>query len=61
MKRKVANRKMRKADQKLCRSCKYGTVLSSGTRVVCDYYGKTGQRRECPVGSCDKYEKKQKK
>lgn len=51
---------MIKTSIKICKSCKYGKVYNSN-EYHCDYYLMTGKRRNCKVGECDKYEKKEKK
>lgn len=48
---------MKTTTEKLCRSCKYSVNFGAGT-TLCDYMKKTGKRRECSVGECDKYEKR---
>lgn len=46
----------------ICSSCKYGRAMSSTSNgVTCTYYVKTGIRRGCPVGICDKYINKKKR
>ena len=48
---------MTKTSVKYCRKCKY-SYNHSQTEIKCGYYSKTGLRRGCPVGMCDKFEKK---
>lgn len=49
-------KKMRKTSQKLCRSCKYHCG-GHGHAVYCEYILRTGKRRDCEIGECNKYEK----
>ncbi len=51
---------MTKTSVKYCRKCKY-SYNQSQTEIMCGYYSKTGLRRGCPVGMCDKFEKKGRK
>ena len=46
--------KMKKTSRRRCLSCKYS---STSGELTCNYYLDTKQRRGCPVGYCDKYEK----
>lgn len=46
---------------KMCRSCRYSLTDGQAKRdITCMYLEFTGHRRGCPVGWCDKYEKKRK-
>ena len=47
--------RMKKTTTKYCLDCKF--AFYGGSVVCCDYFEKTGNRRNCPVGYCDKYEK----
>ena len=47
--------RMIKTNQKICKSCKYH-YGGDNAITICDYLLKTGKRRNCPVGVCDKYE-----
>ena len=51
---------MTKASVKYCRKCKYA-YKHNQTEVMCGYYLQTRLRRGCPVGMCDKFEKKGRK
>lgn len=51
---------MQKTNKELCRGCIYSIIIS-GSRYACDYMDKAKQRRNCPVGWCNKYEPKIKK
>lgn len=50
---------MIKTTQKICQSCIY-SIRFENSRYVCDYLAKARKSRGCPVGECDKYEKKKK-
>ena len=53
--------RMKKTSTEYCIECKYhfgGDQKQSGSRVCCEYILKTGKRRGCPVGLCDKFKKK---
>ena len=53
--------RMKKTSKEYCITCKYhigGDTEKSTSRIACQYILKTGNRRGCPVGVCDKYEKK---
>ena len=53
-----SGRKLLKTTPKLCRSCKYHTVISFGTEdVYCEYIVHTHKSRGEIIGWCDKYEK----
>ena len=41
-------------DTKRCENCKYRAILQ--TDIACVYILKTGKRRGCYSGECDKYE-----
>ena len=47
-------------DNKLCKSCKYSITLKADI-TACYYVIDTKQRRNCPIGLCDKYEKGKRK
>lgn len=49
--------KMHETSVKLCKTCVYGVTFVEGYNA-CDYMGKTGQRRGCPLGLCNKYKKR---
>ena len=50
----------KKTNARLCQRCRYKVELS-GSTPYCDYLHKTGERRNCPVGWCDKYEPRNKR
>lgn len=51
-------RSFRKTSQRLCKSCKYHIAFSAGMKyTACYYIVRTQQRRDCPIGWCDKYKK----
>ena len=59
--------RMTKTTKEYCISCKYHygggngpSGIGSHTMVFCDYFLKTGKRRGCPVGKCDKWEQYEK-
>lgn len=41
---------------KKAKSCIYGSTMSG--MEICDYIGKEGHSRGCPVKNCDKYKRK---
>lgn len=50
---------MIKTTTKICKSCKYSkSWLNKQEDYYCDYLLMTHMRRGCPVGQCDKYEKR---
>lgn len=51
---------MTKTSVKYCRKCIY-SYKHSQTEIMCGYYLQTRLRRGCPVGMCDKFEKKGRK
>lgn len=51
---------MTKTSVKYCRKCKY-SYKHNQTEIMCGYYLQTRSRRGCPVGMCDKFEKKGRK
>lgn len=51
---------MTKTSIKYCRKCKYA-YKNNQTEIMFGYYLQTRLRRECPVGMCDKFEKKGRK
>lgn len=51
---------MIKTSIKYYRKCIY-SYKHSQTEVMCGYYSQTGLRRGCPVGMCDKFEKRGRK
>lgn len=51
---------MTKTSVKYCRKCKYA-YKNNQTEVMCGYYLQTRLRRGCPVGMCDKFEKRGRK
>lgn len=51
---------MTKTSIKYCRKCKY-SYKQSQTEIMYGYYLQTRLRRRCPVGMCDKFEKKGRK
>lgn len=51
---------MIKTSIKYCRKCIY-SYKHSQTEVMRGYYSQTGLRRGCPVGMCDKFEKRGRK
>ena len=50
--------KMVKTSPSYCRSCTYGIMNSTQKYPICDYYCRTHERRNCPVGWCDKHKYK---
>lgn len=51
---------MEKTSMDYCRKCKYSSASSSNSSYLsCDYYFMTGNRRNCKVGECDKYESRE--
>lgn len=44
-------------NNRMCASCRY-YYGSDHETTMCGYYVYTGVRRGCPVGKCDKWEKK---
>lgn len=48
---------MTKTSTKYCQKCKYSYKLNS-TDIVCGYILRTKKSSGCPVGMCDKFEKK---
>ena len=50
--------KMVRTSNSYCRQCAYGIDMGGKTRV--DYLD-TGQRRNCDVGWCDKYQPRKRK
>ena len=44
------------ARNKQCRKCLYSWKHLSGNEAYCDYLGKTGKRRGCPVEGCTRFE-----
>lgn len=60
LKEKIGEKTMMiKTTAKLCRKCKYSSINGQGCRdIACMYLEKTGKRRGCPVGMCDKHESK---
>lgn len=52
---------MIKTNSDICNSCKYGKYLVGfgGDEYYCDYYLMTFKKRNCKVGECDKYEKRE--
>ena len=51
---------MTKTSTKYCRKCKY-SWKHSDTDIIYGYIVDTKMRRGCPVGMCDKFEKKGRK
>lgn len=51
---------MVRTSPRYCNKCKY-SYKHNQTEIMCGYYSKTGLRRRCPVGMCDKFEKKGRK
>ena len=51
---------MVKTSAKYCRKCKYA-FKHSDTDIICGYILRTDMSRGCPVGMCDKFEKKGRK
>lgn len=51
---------MEKTSMDYCRKCKYSSTSSSNSSYLsCDYYFMTGNRRNCKVGECDKFEERE--
>ena len=50
---------MEKTNARYCKRCKYACKHSS--EVICCYILHTGHSRGCPIGMCDKFEKKGRK
>lgn len=58
----MGRKKMVKTTKEYCQQCEYCFGGQSETALVsCDYLLKTGKRRKCPVGKCDKFKPKTKK
>ena len=53
--------KMVRTSKSFCRQCRFGIDMGGQTRVDCNYYLDTGQRRNCEVGWCDKYQPRKRK
>ena len=51
---------MEKTKIEKCRKCKYASG-GNEKEFICYYLVRTGQRRGCPVGYCDKFVKKGRK
>ncbi len=47
---------MIKTTHEICMKCKYHYGGNSNGTPICDYLAKTGNRRNCDVGKCDKFE-----
>lgn len=48
--------KMVKTSRSKCLECHYRcTEIGKSGLIVCDYFVKTGNRRNCPIGYCDKF------
>ena len=56
----MGRRKMVETSSKYCKQCEYswGHQDSHGF-VYCDYLCRTGKRRNCPVGKCDKFKQRE--
>ena len=53
---------MVKTTKAMCRKCKHSTNVSTTiAEPVCNYILDTKQRRDCPLGYCDKYEEGKRK
>ena len=52
---------MIQVDKKKCRSCIHLWIQGASGVTACQYVLNTGQRRECPVGWCNKFEPKKRK
>ena len=49
---------MIRATPSICKSCKYHTYIGAGyNKSACYYIVRTHQRRNCPIGYCDKYKR----
>lgn len=51
------NDKMKKTTPAMCSRCVHGGKFNT-TTVMCNYLEDTGKRRGCPIGYCDKYERR---
>ena len=51
---------MIKTSKNVCKSCKYSMIMNE-TIYACDYMGRVGELRNCPIGWCDKYKPKPKR
>lgn len=51
----MAGTKLIKTTQDICKKCKYH-YGGDNALIICDYLEKTGNRRNCPVGVCNKFE-----
>lgn len=52
---------LKKTSIELCKKCKYSKYFGNrgiSNKKYCDYLNMTGKSRACPVGYCDKFEKK---
>lgn len=49
--------KMVRTSKSFCRQCDFVIDMGGKTRVDCNYYFMTGNRRNCDVSWCDKYQK----
>ena len=49
--------RMVKTSNELCAKCKYHYGGNNSGVLICDYLAKTGKRRNCDIGKCDKFEK----
>ena len=53
----MGRQKMVNTSDEYCRQCEYH-YGGDNAIISCDYLLKTGKRRKCPVGKCDKFKKK---
>ena len=49
--------RMVKTSYELCAKCKYHYGGNNNGVPICDYLARTGKRRNCDIGKCDKFEK----
>lgn len=54
----MGRRKMVETSTSYCRQCEYH-YGGDNALISCDYLLRTGKRRKCPVGKCDKFKQKE--
>ena len=51
-------RKLKRTTKRMCKACMYHCMIgSNGMAYYCYYIVYTGERRDCPIGYCDKFKK----
>ena len=51
-------RKLKRTTKRMCKACMYRCAIgNSGTTYYCYYIVYTGEKRDCPIGYCDKFKK----